>query len=384
MDVSGQHWQAGCSIQREWVARGRGEWLGSVHYERSVVSRHFSIPFLPMLIVVISSLYCTTISMNPTGIVELHKNGKIWAESEGEGFGCTFFVQLPLHSHNYSIAPSPEDMPETSAARRAVIDITPLSIEQPDDKQSEVGEEHRSVTSPPPPAPVQPPVAVLEAMWKPTILVVDDSAMNRKMLVRMLISKGFACREAEDGIEGLSEVSRMYWRHSKSDHGISRNASHLLLVDPPRSPITPPPVSLSRRGSTQQQEQEQKEKYPFTIDAVLIDSNMPRMGGKEAIVEMRKIGFRGPIIGVSGGDEKTMKEFLKAGADNVMQKPAQSDKLVHMLLTGFQLVVQEARSRTLEQSLSHRNVRASEQARQEHIKRLQKFIEEADAAAVKK
>ena len=29
------------------------------------------------------------------------------------------------------------------------------------------------------------------------------------MLVRMLISKGFACCEAEDGLEGLSEMSRM-------------------------------------------------------------------------------------------------------------------------------------------------------------------------------
>ena len=39
--------------------------------------------------------------------------------------------------------------------------------------------------------------------WKPTILVVDDSATNRKMLVRSLNSKGlFLCREAEDGVEG--------------------------------------------------------------------------------------------------------------------------------------------------------------------------------------
>ena len=49
-----------------------------------------------------------------------------------------------------------------------------------------------------------------------------------------------------------------------------------------------------------------------------------------------QIGFRGPIIGVSGGDELTMKQFLEAGANNVMQKPAQSDKLMSMLLSGLQ------------------------------------------------
>ena len=58
-------------------------------------------------------------------------------------------------------------------------------------------------------APVLPPVAVTVDTWKPTVLVVDDSSMNRKMLVRMLISKGFACREAEDGVQALSEMSSM-------------------------------------------------------------------------------------------------------------------------------------------------------------------------------
>ena len=106
---------------------------------------------------------------------------------------------------------------------------------------------------------------------------------------------------------------------------------------------------------------------------------MPHTTLPEAIVEMRKMGFHGPIIGVSGGDEKTMKEFLDAGADNVMQKPAQSDKLVNMLLTGLQLVVQEASSRDLLQGGKDGNARSSQKGRVDHIKRLKKFIEETDA-----
>ena len=102
-------------------------------------------------------------------------------------------------------------------------------------------------------------------------------------------------------------------------------------------------------------------------------------------MEMRKVGFRGPIIGVSGGDEQTMKEFLQAGADNVIQKPAQSEKLVNMLLAGLQLIVQEAMSsRNHNRSDGNGNVRESEKARQEHVKRLHKFIEVADAAGKKK
>ena len=322
-------------------------------------------------------------------IVELHKFGKIWAESEGEGFGCTFFVQLPLHSHNYVAAagdnitpPIVEIMPDTSAARRTLAAYLnkSLSMEQPDEKQSEVSKGHRPVTPPPP---AQPPVAVVEATWKPTILVVDDSAMNRKMLVHMLISKGFACVEAEDGVEGLSEMSRMYLRKLRSGTGtgtgVSRNPSQLLPAIELLGTALPR-FSLSRIGSPWEcLEKEPQERHQFAIDAVLIDSNMPRMNGPEVIVEMRKVGFCGPIIGVSGGDEKIMKEFLKAGADNVMQKPAQSDKLVNMLLTGLQLVVKEATSRKLGQLFMDGHVvRASEKARYVHISCLQKFIEEAE------
>ena len=217
------------------------------------------------------------------------------------------------------------------------------------------------------------------------------------MLVRMLTSKGFACCEAEDGVEGLSEMSRMYMRKSKSKcHDISGSADReaerrsLIRVGMPVIENTQqsasPRVSLQimRTGSRGGVEESDLQHQQFAIDAVLIDSNMPRMNGPEAIVEMRKIGFRGPIIGVSGGDEKTMKEFLQAGADNVMQKPAQSDKLLNMLLAGLQLVVQEATSRNVEQSLlDGNNMCASEMVRQEHIKRLRRFIETADPAVRK-
>ena len=313
--------------------------------------------------------------------MDLHENGKIWAESEGEGFGCTFFVHLPLYSLHYT--PPAADPTTVDVTLIPSTQHTPLRMgEQPDEKQSEIDD--RPVVSPPP-APVQPPVAVVEAAWKPTILVVDDSAMNRKMLVRMLISKGFACLEAEDGMEGLSAMMTPMYLNKSFSGSYGSGAPNRLH---------PTLRASSLRGSSlrsaqgrlsivqaHQEEKEQQEQHQFTIDAVLVDSNMPRMNGPEAIVEMRNVGFRGPIIGVSGGDEKTMKEFLKAGADNVMQKPAQSDKLVELLLTGLDLVVQEATSRILEQSLMNgNNMPASENARQEHINRLRKFIETADAA----
>ena len=219
------------------------------------------------------------------------------------------------------------------------------------------------------------------------------------MLVRMLVSKGFACCEAEDGVEGLSEMSRMYLHKSKNDRsGVNNPESKgpVIRIGSPAKEVTPsrdnsshqisaPPrrsLQIIRLGSRAIEEEETKHQQ-FAIDAVLIDSNMPRMNGPEAIKEMRKMGFHGPIIGVSGGDEKTMKEFLQAGADNVMQKPAQSDKLVGLLLAGFHLVLQEGLRHHDQASMDVNNLNASEKARQLHIQRLRTFIEKSDARVKK-
>ena len=196
---------------------------------------------------------------------------------------------------------------------------------------------------------------IVEAAWKPTILVVDDSAMNRKMLVRMLVSKGFACREAEDGVEALSEMlcKSNIRRIGSNDRNKKYNKS---LAE-----------SFDMKNHQQQ----------FAIDAVLIDFHMPRMNGPDAIVEMRKIAFNGPIIGVSGGDEKTMQQFLQAGASNVIQKPAQSDKLVGILLAGFRLVVHEETSRM--PTPLNDNYGFPFVASQERITRLRNFLLEKEA-----
>ena len=110
------------------------------------------------------------------------------------------------------------------------------------------------------------------------------------MLVRMLTSKGFACREAEDGVEGLSEMSQMFVRksrHAQQHHGDINISSSNDGADPlgsragspamgstknalPRSSV----IRLGSRGDEYEQKQ-----LLYAIDAVLIDSNMPRMNG---------------------------------------------------------------------------------------------------------
>jgi DNA-binding response OmpR family regulator len=49
---------------------------------------------------------------------------------------------------------------------------------------------------------------------------------------------------------------------------------------------------------------------------------MPKMGGLEATTNLRKIGFTGLIIGVTGNSAREdIQAFLECGAEDVLIKP---------------------------------------------------------------
>jgi len=109
---------------------------------------------------------------------------------------------------------------------------------------------------------------------KPTelILVADDDAMSRKLLVRILSSAGFACMQASDGIEALKSL---------------RLATPSLL---------------------------------------LLDFDMPGMNGAEVLKQLRKDNDASiaqiPTIMLTGhGGEESEVLCLEAGADDFVTKP---------------------------------------------------------------
>jgi CheY-like chemotaxis protein len=106
------------------------------------------------------------------------------------------------------------------------------------------------------------------------ILVVDDSELNRKMMLRLLKNRCTSCIEAEDGQDAVDQMK----------------------------------LSLDNVTSH--------------IDMVIMDCNMPRMDGMEASRAMRNMGYRGKILGVTGNvDPKDTANFKSHGADVVFSKP---------------------------------------------------------------
>ena len=99
------------------------------------------------------------------------------------------------------------------------------------------------------------------------MLVVDDSMLNRKMLIRVLTKEGFQCYEADDGSTAIEFIMKtMYGR-----------------------PETPA----------------ESEKYlnepamPSRIDVILMDYVMEKINGPDATSEIRRLGFKSVIFGVS-------------------------------------------------------------------------------------
>lgn len=113
------------------------------------------------------------------------------------------------------------------------------------------------------------------------ILVVDDNAINRKLMEEIATRLGSEVYSASDGEEAIKVFS----------------------------------------------------KYP--VDLIFIDQNMPILSGTAAIKKIRSLpgGDNVSIFGLTGStDDKTVKSMIEAGANSILSKPVQMNKLKEIIL----------------------------------------------------
>jgi CheY-like chemotaxis protein len=66
-------------------------------------------------------------------------------------------------------------------------------------------------------------------------------------------------------------------------------------------------------------------------DLLITDHGMGEMSGTELILELRRNGFRGPIIMTSGNPE-VLSEALEAGANAFIKKEGETEKMEQKIL----------------------------------------------------
>ena len=175
-------------------------------------------------------------------LMEKHR-GTLKVASLGIGQGSTFTLKIPIHN-----VPPEEDNPVThgiAERRRFSLPFSQIDLE----------------------------ASTLK------ILVVDDAAMNRKLLARLLRKHGHECDEAEDGAVAVRLVKR--------------------AIDDSR---------------------------PY--DTVLLDNEMPVMDGPTAAEHIRDMGSDVFIMGITGNLlPEDVAIFKEKGANFVLPKPFKLSEL---------------------------------------------------------
>jgi signal transduction histidine kinase len=125
-----------------------------------------------------------------------------------------------------------------------------------------------------------------------TALIVDDSVSSVKMLKLLLNRVGCTCVYAVDGLEAVNTMRSLL------------SASN-----------TPVDASADEKDGS-------LNVAPRKIDFVLLDNFMPNMNGPDACVEIRRLGYDGPVIGLTGHAlNDDIEGFKASGANKVLSKP---------------------------------------------------------------
>ena len=218
-------------------------------------------------------------------IVDLH-GGTVRVHSEGIGHGCIFEIRIPITA-------------EAKAFRvRNRRTLGSIIVHRKEDEQRSAESINSSQIRGHPSTDGDlnvEPAKVLQRMidGRCTIkglrgelpqlncLVVDDSKLNRKFMIRLLLLSNLSADEASDGNDCVTKVTN----------------------------------SLSTDDSQ--------------YDIVFMDNRMPGMDGVSATEELRRLGYMGIVIGVTGdGQPEDISGFKEAGADDVLIKPITNDQLV--------------------------------------------------------
>lgn len=174
------------------------------------------------------------------GIVEQH-GGSLTVQSDGLGLGTTFTMKLLMYH-------VPPDVLEPGGTGSAAATF---------------------------------PSSAASADFSPLrVLVVDDAALNRKLLARLLENQGHVCDQAEDGLKAVASVK-----------------------------------ASMRRGTR--------------YDTILLDSQMPNMTGPAAARKIRDLGCDSFIVGITGNVfSDDISYFLECGANKVLPKPLNVNDLM--------------------------------------------------------
>ncbi|KAG9016698.1 hypothetical protein FRB90_002453 [Tulasnella sp. 427] len=206
----------------------------------------------------------------------------------------------------------------------APISVLPRLLEPPPTASTSATKPADSAKKPKPPASA---ASVVSSDPPLDVLVVDDDAMTRKLMERMLTRNGCIVQTAENGKDALDKIvqAKNPFTFAPSQPG-----------DRPRRVQTP-------------YLQEEEPKY----DVVFLDNQMPVMSGVEMVRQLRGLKRKDFVVGVTGNALKEdQMEYLDAGVDAVLTKPVKEASLKAYLLQALEKKKAKLRAETHDPQLN--------------------------------
>jgi signal transduction histidine kinase/CheY-like chemotaxis protein len=174
-----------------------------------------------------------------------------------------------------------------------------------------------------------------------SLLLVDDNAVNMKILSTFAERSGYRKLVATDGQQAVDVYASTCTTSSSSNNSASSSSPS---ISPRSTPAQPPTASsssssLSTSPSPFSASSTSSSAPPTTRPRViLMDINMPQMDGYEATRRIRALEKRhrvsppATIIGLSGlGSEKARQDAFKAGMSMFLTKPVRLGELKRIL-----------------------------------------------------
>ena len=277
--------------------------------------------------------------------MNLHDRCKIQVYSDGEGRGTTLSLYIPLTPSSSTLAASVEsstvDAHQCCGIPRwgwcqgnnryrgaRVVDVGSSQGSSP--SRGEGSTEMVAVNptvesfSSRPVLPVSHEKANV-AVKDLSILVVDDSTLNRRMLIRLLKRSaiGGSIEEAVDGVDFLEKM------------GLVEAPVVSLKASPPSLGIRRHTSDLESSGSASMYDVDIA-KGMCSYDLCIVDNNMPNLKGRDAVARLRELGYTGLIVGLTGdGGEDDIASYKSYGVDFVVVKPMKIQELVGIINTYF-------------------------------------------------
>jgi CheY-like chemotaxis protein len=203
------------------------------------------------------------------------------------------------------------------------------------------------------------------------ILLVDDSLINRRMASKLLKRSNNAFQDIDEAGDGQQALEKVLFslrrRHgTQKAQGSSGNRENHLATLPALSEIARTSLpeeqadeekqskveddgekqsqvrdddkkqsqvrEVAEDNGTKNSMEEEEQRHPVYF-AILMDSVMPVMDGPTAVQRIREAGYTGLIVGVTGNVQpEDIEHFISCGADTVMGKPLDTDKLFGLLM----------------------------------------------------